>query len=283
VSVREDVDRLTPVAALIRRTAVNLAAWIGGIAGPPRVPAQRALWPPVSRLALGTVAAIAAVAAAMVLLDVPAVAHHLAQPRWFVAFFKAITDFGKAGWFLWPTGLLLVAVAAAASPRLGRTGYLVLTSLAIRLGFVFVAVALPSLFVTLAKRAIGRARPLRGDGSDFTFAPFAWRHDFTSLPSGHSTTAFAAAVALGALFPRARIWLWAYAGLIALSRIVITTHYPSDVVAGAIIGGCGALLVRTWFAARRLGFAIGADGAVRVLPGPSLQRLKRVARRVVGQ
>jgi membrane-associated phospholipid phosphatase len=283
VSVREDVERTTLAASLLRRTALNLAAGITGVVRPPRVPAQRALWPPVSRLALGTVAAIAAVAIAMLLLDVPAVAHHLAQPRWFVAFFKAITDFGKAGWFLWPTGLLLLAIAAVTSPKLGRTTYLVLTSVAVRLGFVFAAVALPSLFVTLAKRVIGRARPLRGDGSDFTFAPFAWRHDFSSLPSGHSTTAFAAAVALGALFPRARIWLWAYAGIIALSRIVITTHYPSDVVAGAIIGGCGALLVRTWFAARRLGFAIAADGAVRVLPGPSLQRLKRVARRVAGQ
>jgi len=229
------------------------------------------------------VATIVAIALAMVLLDVPAVAHHLAQPRWFVAAFKAITDFGKAGWFLWPTGILLLAVAVVASPRLGRTTHLVLTSLAIRLGFVFVAVALPSLFVTLVKRVIGRARPLRGDGSDFTFAPFALRADFTSLPSGHSTTAFAAAVALGALFPRARIWFWAYACIIALSRVVITTHYPSDVIAGAVIGGFGALLVRTWFAARRLGFAIGADGTVRPLPGPSWQRLKRVARRLSGQ
>jgi membrane-associated phospholipid phosphatase len=283
VSVREDVERTPPAVSFLRRTAGNVAAGISGVVRSPRVPAQRALWPPVSRLALGTVAAIAAVAAAMLLLDVPAVAHHLAQPRWFVAFFKAITDFGKAGWFLWPTGLLLVAIAMVASPRLGRTAHLVLTSLAVLLGFVFLAVALPSLFVTVAKRVIGRARPLRGDGSDFTFAPFGWRADYTSLPSGHSTTAFAAAVALGALFPRARPWLWAYACLIALSRIVITTHYPSDVVAGAVIGAFGALLVRTWFAARRLGFAITADGSVRVLPGPSLHRLKKVARRLAGQ
>jgi membrane-associated phospholipid phosphatase len=283
VSVSGDAETTAPAAPLLRRTVANLAAWIAGLVAPPRVAAQRAVWPPVSRLALGTVATIAAVAAAMVLLDVPAVAHHLAQPRWFVAAFKAVTDFGQAGWFLWPTGVLLVAVAAVASPRLGRTTYLVLLSLAVRLGFVFAAVALPSLFVTIAKRVIGRARPLRGDGSDFTFAPFALRADFTSLPSGHSTTAFAAAVALGALFPRARVWFWAYAGIIALSRVVITTHYPSDVVAGAVVGAVGALLVRTWFAARRLGFAIAADGTVRPLPGPSLQRIKRVARRVAGQ
>ena len=93
----------------------------------------------------------------------------------------------------------------------------------------------------------------------------------------------AAAVALGALFPRARAWFWAYAGIIALSRIVITTHYPSDVIAGAGIGAFGALLVRSWFASRRLGFAIGTDGTIRARPGPSWQRLKRVARRLFGQ
>jgi undecaprenyl-diphosphatase len=64
---------------------------------------------------------------------------------------------------------------------------------------------------------------------------------------------------------------------------VITTHYPSDVIAGAIVGAVGALLVRAWFASRRLGFAIGLDGTVRALPGPSLGRLKRVARRIAGQ
>ena len=30
------------------------------------------------------------------------VAHHRALPRWFVAVFESITDFGKSGWFLWP-------------------------------------------------------------------------------------------------------------------------------------------------------------------------------------
>jgi undecaprenyl-diphosphatase len=281
VSVREDVDRTAP-ASVARRTAVNLANWIAGLAGPPRTEARRVLWPPVGRLAIGTAATIAAVAAAMIFLDAWSVAHHRAIPAWIVAFFKAVTDFGKSGWFLWPTGLMLVALAAIASPRLGRTANLVLISLAVRIGFVFAAVALPSLFATIVKRVIGRARPLRGD-SELVFTPFAWRADFTSLPSGHSTTAFAAAVALGALFPRARVWCWAYAGIIALSRVGITTHYPSDVIAGAVVGAFGALLVRTWFAARRLGFAIAADGTVRPLPGPSLQRLKRVAWRLAGQ
>jgi len=52
------------------------------------------------------------------------------------------------------------------------------------------------------------------------------------------------------------------------------------VIAGAIVGAAGAYLVRNWFAARRLGFTVGADGSVHTMPGPSLQRImKAVARR----
>jgi undecaprenyl-diphosphatase len=45
-----------------------------------------------------------------------------------------------------------------------------------------------------------------------------------------------------------------------------------------LIGVVGAMLVRYWFAARRLGFIIRQDGAIAPLPGPSPGHLKRVAR-----
>ena len=82
------------------------------------------------------------------------------------------------------------------------------------------------------------------------------------------------------MFPEARALLWIYAVLIAVSRVVVTAHHPSDVVAGAIVGAVGALLVRNWFAARRLGFWVASDGAVRRLPGPSLRHLKAAIRRL---
>ena len=69
-----------------------------------------------------------------------------------------------------------------------------------------------------------------------------------------------------------------YAVLIAISRLVLLAHHPSDVVAGALVGVIGAMLVRYWFAARRLGFAIRRDGTIVPLPEPSLEHLKRVAR-----
>ncbi|HEX2215936.1 MAG TPA: phosphatase PAP2 family protein [Xanthobacteraceae bacterium] len=267
---------------LLARTAANLAEWMTALARPPRM-ARRPVWFPLGRLALGAAFTILAVAGAMLLVDSWAVAHRGSLPVWLVATLAVVSDLGKSGWVLVPVALMLVTIAAVGSPALGRTAHGVLTSLAVRLGFVFLAVGIPGLFVTIIKRLIGRARPLRVEGSDLHFAPFSWSVDFASLPSGHSTTAFATAVALGALLPRGR-WLFFFlAALIALSRVVVGAHYPSDVIAGAVVGSFGALLVRTWFAARGLGFGITLDGSVRVFPRPSLRRLQAVARQVAGQ
>ena len=69
--------------------------------------------------------------------------------------------------------------------------------------------------------------------------------------------------------------------VIAISRVVVTAHHPSDVIAGALVGGIGALLVRNWYAARRLGFAVAAGGTVYPLARPSWRRIKAVARRTI--
>jgi undecaprenyl-diphosphatase len=159
----------------------------------------------------------------------------------------------------------------------------VLASVAARMGFLFLAIGVPGLVVTIAKRIIGRARPVAAGEDVFLYKLFLWRADYASFPSGHATTAFAAAVALGVLWPRLRPLFWTYAVVVALSRVMVTAHHPSDVVAGAIAGTVGALLVRDWLAARRLGFSICADGTVKPFAGPSWARIKRVARSLAGQ
>jgi undecaprenyl-diphosphatase len=100
------------------------------------------------------------------------------------------------------------------------------------------------------------------------------------MPSGHATTAFAAAIAIGAVWPRVRPLLWLYAIVIALSRVIISAHYTSDVIAGALVGGFAALIIRNHFAARRLGFSVAPDGSVHRLPGPSWRRIKAIVGRL---
>jgi undecaprenyl-diphosphatase len=131
---------------------------------------------------------------------------------------------------------------------------------------------------------IGRARPFVGGvANPYLFDPFHWTPAYASLPSGHSTTAFAVVVAFGTLWRRARSVLLLYALLVAISRIVVTAHHPTDVLAGAVVGIVGVLMVRRWFALRGLGFSVGTDGVLRQYPGPSARRIKSVARDLLAQ
>ena len=97
-------------------------------------------------------------------------------PEPLVAAFDRLTDFGKSGWFLVPIGSCLSPSAVLASPALTRCPGSCLPSVAVRLGFLFVAIALPGLFVTIIKRLIGRARPFVGGSADpFLYRPFGWQ------------------------------------------------------------------------------------------------------------
>jgi undecaprenyl-diphosphatase len=50
--------------------------------------------------------------------------------------------------------------------------------------------------------------------------------------------------------------------LVGVSRLAVGMHYPTDVVAGAVLGTMGAYLVRLYFARRGWVFARAADGSV---------------------
>ena len=265
-------------AAILRRCLANVRTALVMLTRPARL---HAAWPWMStprQIAIGAGIGIAVLLFLMVTIDAAATRGVGHLPRWIVSAFDDITDFGKSGWFLWPLGLSFLALAAL-PPMLTTFSQRILAAIMVRIGFLFTAIAVPSLFVTIIKRLIGRARPLVGGSLDpFLYSPFVWRADYAGMPSGHATTAFAALVAFGTLWPRSRtLWL-IYALLIAISRVVVTAHYPSDVLAGALVGIAGAVMVRHYFAQRRLGFAVGPDGTIHQYAGPSLRRIKAVAR-----
>jgi membrane-associated phospholipid phosphatase len=220
----------------------------------------------------------AAIIALMYLIDAWEIAQMPKRGTPSLWWVRILTDFGKDEYVLAALGVLLVAVALAAPAFRGIQRSLLL-GLGTRLQFLFLAVAVSNLVTEVLKYSVGRGRPfVGGEANAFHFSHFAGNPAYYSFPSGHATTAFALAFAVSALWPQARFAMAVYAAIIAATRLVLLAHHPSDVVAGALVGIIGALFVRYWFAARRLGFAIQLDGSIVPLVGPSSGRLKRVAR-----
>jgi undecaprenyl-diphosphatase len=102
--------------------------------------------------------------------------------------------------------------------------------------------------VRILKIVLGRARP--GHGTEFTL--FSLNSRYNSLPSGHAADAFVSGVFLYLLLKQTKYTHYRFlplifAFLIAVSRVFVSAHYPSDVAAGMAIGILGA-----WFFVSRL-------------------------------
>jgi undecaprenyl-diphosphatase len=118
-----------------------------------------------------------------------------------------------------------------------------------------VSVGIAAALVGLVKEIVDRVRPALADPS---VTALVATPPSPSFPSGHTTTAFAAAVAVGALHPRLRWPLIVLAALVGLSRVYLGVHYAFDVLAGAALGT--AIGLTTVWAMRRVVW----DRSVRV-------------------
>ena len=164
-------------------------------------------------------------------------------------FFHTVSKFGDSKYYLVPLGLILPFILAARQALDDGSLRRVLSWLAQAVGFVFVAIAGSGILVNILKGIIGRMRPRLLIHEDmYGFAPFTFANSaYNSMPSGHSDTAFVLATALGFFFPRLRLPLWGGAALVACSRVVITAHYPTDVIVGSIFGIFTTYWLRRWY------------------------------------
>jgi undecaprenyl-diphosphatase len=145
---------------------------------------------------------------------------------------RALYAGGTSAW--WIEAIALVSFLGSGWMLLG-----LLPALLVRRHRLAAITALVTLSVTSAavasiKSFTGRVRPCNALG---------WAHTLAidvpsdcSFPSGHAAGAFAFAVFVFRSNRRAGAILLALASLIALSRVALGVHYPSDVAAGALLG-----------------------------------------------
>lgn len=175
------------------------------------------------------------------------------------AVLRFVTGLGNSAWPL-GIGLSLIGLIEA----LRRCDPLFLTEEVRRvrsmLVFVVASVAISGFLASLSKHVIGRMRPSTDpEAMVFDFSVMAFKSGWAAFPSGHATTATAAAVALALCFPRLA-WAWATLGaLAALSRVLLGVHWLTDSLAGI---GLGALV--TFEIHRRM---TAAGHELELLPG----------------
>jgi len=113
--------------------------------------------------------------------------------------------------------------------------------------FLLISISASGLISILIKWLAGRYRPNMLENGFYGFNYFGVGHEFTSFPSGHTITGFSLAAAVSILFPRLSIPAFIVAVSIGISRILITSHYLSDVIAGACIGILSTMMVKYFF------------------------------------
>ena len=154
------------------------------------------------------------------------------RKEWMNGFWRAITFLGDGGWF-W----ILLAVVLLIMKKTRKAG--VAAAIALVIGALITNVCL--------KNMVARVRPYDTYSAliPIVTKPIDW-----SFPSGHTCASFASAFVYFRLLPKKYgIPALVLACMIAFSRLYLGVHYPTDVLAGFLIGLLASVLA-VWMVRR---------------------------------
>lgn len=109
--------------------------------------------------------------------------------------------------------------------------------------FIFVALALllsRGFLTEIIRYFAGRKRPFAA----LEFEPLIEQSATSAFPSGHAAIFFALAVAAWFINRKWGYWLGVLALVNGVARVIAGVHWPSDILAGAVVGIISALAVR---------------------------------------
>jgi undecaprenyl-diphosphatase len=135
-------------------------------------------------------------------------------------FFSTITDVNK--WYV-----AYIILAGIAFFKGGVRGKILV------IGLILLIIVTDQTGFRILKELFERLRPCNALSDAIT--PLGCAGGF-SFPSNHALNNFAAATFISRLFPNYKWVVFIVASLIALSRVYLGVHYPSDILAGALIG-----------------------------------------------
>jgi membrane-associated phospholipid phosphatase len=179
-------------------------------------------------------------------------------------FFAWSTRFGQSDWLLIPAGIIVIVVMLGDWRGVSRINAAAWWEIGSFAAVFFVVVAVPGLVTDIVKPIVGRFRPDFVHEGAFAFAPLSFGgYAHYSFPSGHATTMGAVAVLAAFVPSMVTIPILMATVVVAISRVMIGVHFPSDVVAGALIGASVGYFILRGMAAAGIVFVRRPDGSIR--------------------
>jgi undecaprenyl-diphosphatase len=135
-------------------------------------------------------------------------------------FFSLITSVNN--WYI--AYVILLGISWTKGGKRGKIAFI---------GVILLIIASDQTGYRLLKELFARPRPC--DILNDVITPVGCTGTY-SFPSNHALNNFAAAFFFYKLFPKLKWVLFITAGLVAISRVYLGLHYPSDIIGGALIG-----------------------------------------------